>query len=170
MDYSASIHETEDPAASPWGNTAGLSPEHDRTTFASLTGDTPVPAFPYTPQSPNGLGPTGDDGFPQSGSVAPAASGGSEHEEAGLAASSESRTVTHSVGSEGAPQSTASTDAQSEDAQQPRKPPQPQFRLQAKITGLERTGKKDPILRFDVHVSCPISRFTGRVSLESDEP
>ena len=29
----------------------------------------------------------------------------------------------------------------------------PQYRLQAKITGLERTAKKDPILRFDVHVS-----------------
>ena len=29
----------------------------------------------------------------------------------------------------------------------------PQQKLQAKITGLERTGRKDPILRFDVHVS-----------------
>ena len=28
----------------------------------------------------------------------------------------------------------------------------PQHKLQAKITGLERTGRKDPILRFDVHV------------------
>lgn len=36
---------------------------------------------------------------------------------------------------------------------QPAKPTAPQPRLQAKITGLERTGKKDPILRFDVHVS-----------------
>lgn len=36
--------------------------------------------------------------------------------------------------------------------------PQPQsqrpyYKLQAKITSLERTGRKDPILRFDVHVS-----------------
>jgi hypothetical protein len=30
--------------------------------------------------------------------------------------------------------------------------PQPHYKLQAKITGLERTGRKDPILRFDVHV------------------
>ena len=29
----------------------------------------------------------------------------------------------------------------------------PQYKLQAKITGLERTGRKDPILRFDVYVS-----------------
>jgi hypothetical protein len=28
----------------------------------------------------------------------------------------------------------------------------PQYKLQAKLTGLERTGKKDLILRFDVHV------------------
>lgn len=28
----------------------------------------------------------------------------------------------------------------------------PQYKLQAKITALERTGRKDPILRFDVHV------------------
>lgn len=32
-------------------------------------------------------------------------------------------------------------------------PPRTQYKLQAKITGLERTGRKDPILRFDVHVS-----------------
>lgn len=29
----------------------------------------------------------------------------------------------------------------------------PQYKLQAKIAGLERTGRKDPVLRFDVHVS-----------------
>lgn len=28
----------------------------------------------------------------------------------------------------------------------------PQYKLQAKITGMERSGKKDPILKFDVHV------------------
>lgn len=30
--------------------------------------------------------------------------------------------------------------------------PQPQYKLQIKITGLERTAKKDPILRFDAYV------------------
>jgi hypothetical protein len=38
-------------------------------------------------------------------------------------------------------------------ARQPQQPQGPQYKLQAKITGLERTGRKDPILRFDVHVS-----------------
>lgn len=32
----------------------------------------------------------------------------------------------------------------------------PQYRLQAKIIALERTGKKDPSIRFDVHVGCGI--------------
>ena len=34
-----------------------------------------------------------------------------------------------------------------------KQPPAPVHRIQAKITGLERVGKKDPILRFDIHVS-----------------
>ncbi|KAH6607733.1 hypothetical protein Trco_004046 [Trichoderma cornu-damae] len=161
MDYSASIHETEDPAASPWGNTPGSSPQHGRATFASLTGDAPVPAFPYTPQSSNGLGPGGDDVFPQSGVATPAAGGGSERDETALAPSlGPGVVVPQSAGSEGPFASTAATDAQSEDAPQPRKPLQPQLRLQAKITGLERTGKKDPILRFDVHTNLPRFRTT----------
>lgn len=43
-------------------------------------------------------------------------------------------------------------------ARQQSKPQQAVYKIQAKITGLERTGKKDPILRFDVHVSVPIGR------------
>lgn len=35
----------------------------------------------------------------------------------------------------------------------PQKQTLPQYRLHAKITALERTGRKDPVLRFDVHVS-----------------
>ena len=33
----------------------------------------------------------------------------------------------------------------------------PKHKLQAKVTGLERPGRKDPILRFDVHVSLSFS-------------
>ena len=36
----------------------------------------------------------------------------------------------------------------------------PQYKLQAKITGLERTGKKDPSIRFDVHTNLPKFRTT----------
>lgn len=153
MDYSSSIHETEDPAASPWGNTPGSSPQHDRTTFGSITGDAPVPAFPYAPQSSNGLGHGGEDSFPVSGVATPAPG---EQDDATLAAHPGSGDITQPAGFEGPPRPAAATDAQPEE---PRKPPQPQFRLQAKITGLERTGKKDPIMRFDVHVSCPCFPF-----------
>ena len=36
----------------------------------------------------------------------------------------------------------------------------PQYKLQAKITGLERTGKKDPSIRFDIHTNLPKFRTT----------
>ncbi|KAL8839304.1 MAG: hypothetical protein Q9176_004484 [Flavoplaca citrina] len=36
----------------------------------------------------------------------------------------------------------------------------PQYKLQAKITNLERTGRKDPVLRFDVHTNLPKFRTT----------
>lgn len=38
--------------------------------------------------------------------------------------------------------------------------PAPRYKLQAKITALERNGKKDPILRFDVHTNLPKFRTT----------
>ncbi|PNS19506.1 hypothetical protein CAC42_7350 [Sphaceloma murrayae] len=37
---------------------------------------------------------------------------------------------------------------------------QPQYKLQCKITALERTGKKDPILRFDAYTNLPKFRTT----------
>lgn len=36
----------------------------------------------------------------------------------------------------------------------------PQYKLVAKITGLERTGRKDPILRFEIHTNLPSFRTT----------
>ena len=41
---------------------------------------------------------------------------------------------------------------QEQQYQQPQQRQVPQYRLQCKITALERTGRKDPILKFDVHV------------------
>lgn len=43
---------------------------------------------------------------------------------------------------------------------QAQRPVQPLYKLQAKITGLERNGRKDPILRFDVHTNIPKFRTT----------
>jgi len=38
--------------------------------------------------------------------------------------------------------------------------PQQHYKLQAKVTGVERNGKKDPILRFDVYTNLPKFRTT----------
>lgn len=48
-------------------------------------------------------------------------------------------------------------------AQQRQRQNLPQYRLSAKITGLERTGRKDPVLKFDVHVCLACS--SPRVAL-----
>ncbi|KAK2809346.1 hypothetical protein FQN49_008625, partial [Arthroderma sp. PD_2] len=36
----------------------------------------------------------------------------------------------------------------------------PKYKLQAKVTALERTGKKDPVIRFDIHTNIPKFRTT----------
>ncbi|KAK3390328.1 hypothetical protein B0H63DRAFT_111629 [Podospora didyma] len=59
-----------------------------------------------------------------------------------------------------APQAQQQAQQQQQQQQQSRRPPQPHFKLQAKITGLERTGRKDPILKFDVHTNLPGFRTT----------
>ncbi|KEF60465.1 uncharacterized protein A1O9_02026 [Exophiala aquamarina CBS 119918] len=38
--------------------------------------------------------------------------------------------------------------------------PVAQYKLQAKVTALERTGRKDPVIRFDVHTNLPKFRTT----------
>jgi hypothetical protein len=39
---------------------------------------------------------------------------------------------------------------------------QQHYKLQAKVTGLERNGKKDPVLRFDVYVRLNLTQFDAR--------
>lgn len=46
--------------------------------------------------------------------------------------------------------------------QQQQQGQRPVYKLQARVTALERTGRKDPILRFDVHVSPPNFVATSR--------
>ncbi|KAK6335822.1 Vacuolar protein sorting-associated protein 17 [Orbilia blumenaviensis] len=49
---------------------------------------------------------------------------------------------------------------QQQQQQQQQQRPTVQYKLRAKVTGLERTGRKDPILRFDVHTNLPKFRTT----------
>ncbi|KAG6013442.1 hypothetical protein E4U43_007292 [Claviceps pusilla] len=163
MDYSASIHEVDDPAASPWGNSPSLSSQQARTGFAGLAGElageAPNSPFSYVPQGA---------GLEHSASHPDLARPGTASTESGTEVSNAddvNNTQAAGVSHPGASQETSDVNEQTgrphgqapqaQQQQQPPPQPRPQFRLQAKITGLERTGKKDPVLRFDVHVGLP---------------
>ncbi|KAI8687125.1 Vacuolar protein sorting-associated protein 17 [Fusarium sp. Ph1] len=163
MDYSSTIHDADDPAGvSPWGNSPVSSPSRNASTFHPISGD--PPPFRYSAQSSNGLAqdhPEGDN-FQRPGTATTASGTEDGTEASGTLNPSESEST--AAVEEGAPahsQQQGQAAAQAQETQtQPQKPAQPQYRLQAKITGLERTGKKDPILRFDVHTNIPRFRTT----------
>ncbi|KAL1843342.1 hypothetical protein VTJ49DRAFT_2159 [Mycothermus thermophilus] len=181
MDYSASLNDPDHPAdASPWGNSPTSSPRINRSGLGALVGDSASSPFRYEP-SHNGFDDGGfgsrDDDYrrPDTASTVsqsealPAPAETRSESEAPLSetsAQTEQPAVPPAPVSEQQPpqqQQPQSPPAQARQEQarqeQPRKPP-PQFRLQAKITGLERTGRKDPILRFDVHTNLPAFRTT----------
>lgn len=169
MDYSASIHEADDPAgASPWGNSPASSPRTNRQAFSSLGEERP-PMFNAQPS--NGFereAPEQDEGFqrPGTGTTASGTEGDTEGSQTLNSAGEASQQNEESLpepalpaGPEGQPEE-QQQQQQPDQAQEPRRPAKPQFKLQAKVTGLERTGKKDPILRFDVHTNLPRFRTT----------
>lgn len=162
MDYSASINETDDPAASPWGNGPSLPPHETHTEFPGIAGEPPSSPFPYNPQTASLEHSASQEGlaFPRPGttSTEPGTEAGvverpttqdssvaESADESYPGASQETSNVHEQIGQ---------SHRQAPQAQQQQAPYQArsQFKLQAKITGLERTGKKDPVLRFDVHV------------------
>ncbi|RAL00207.1 retromer subunit VPS17 [Aspergillus ibericus CBS 121593] len=163
MDYSAISHDPDHPAGtSPWA-----SPRPTQTTFpASVTSD--IPPAPLPPQ----------DESPYNAAVEsqPTEEPGSQENEIGSPDLS-ARLQSAQLGEPGyAPeQPQYITQQQPQQGQQPRsqlparyqtgprqnaRQPAPVYRIQAKVTGLERTGKKDPILRFDVHTNIPKFRTT----------
>lgn len=165
MDYSASIHDPDHPAdASPWGNTPSSPPQHGRSGFGS---EPPSSPFRY-PGSNNGLNDEGGFGAsdteyrrPDTASTTSNTTEPQSNEPAPIEPYPENQGFAspHQGPQSPTPQQQQQTGQpepaqaqRAEERQQPRKPPPPQFKLQAKITGLERTGRKDPILRFDVHV------------------
>ena len=170
MDYSSSIHEGEDPAASPWGNSPGSSPRVNRTAYGNVSGEPPSSPFRYSSETSNGQAPAAEpENFQQPGATPTRTVADSDTTESttltppaeptdeAAAASDPSQPDDSPQDSRFAPQ--APPGSQPEASQQPQKRAPPQYRLQAKITGLERTGKKDPILRFDVYVRCTEAGF-----------
>ena len=166
MDYSASIHDADDPAgASPWGNSPSSSPRHNRTAFSGLAGEPPTSPFPYTSQDSNGLdNSVGSESFQRPGTATTASETEGEAEEATVVETEEGDS-TADIESQPAPAVEQPQPSQpavgAAQVQQPQKATQPQYRLQAKITGLERTGKKDPLLRFDVYVNMLVPKLHG---------
>jgi hypothetical protein len=126
MDYSA---VDEHPESSPWAT----SPQHSRTSFEA------------PPQSP---------GFQ---SIPPHAEDDEEGHTAGFPAPSEPH-------HEPAPETEAAQPSSQATVRQPAAPAlkqvpakrtrqeRPHYKLQAKITGLERNSRKDPLFKFDVYV------------------
>jgi len=138
MDYSAVAADEHQHGASPWATSSPApSPDHSRTNFpADAQYDEASQSRPTTADSE------------QLPSNAHAENGDSrQHQEprdTGLPAQSQSRTVP----------------SQRIKGQSRERRPQPLYKLSAKVTGLERNGRKDPILRFDVYVmTIPASNF-----------
>ncbi|EDN93550.1 hypothetical protein SS1G_09417 [Sclerotinia sclerotiorum 1980 UF-70] len=177
MDYSASINDADNPAgASPWGSSPTSSPQPPRTsTFPSRDIVSPTP---YNPDQSGGAGYPQEDmigagGFNRPDSSAGVSVSDVESRRPDTAGSTQSDAEAHQGTGQQYQQQTAQQ--QQYPAGQHRSEPHryhhssarqghhasaPHYKLQAKITGLERTGRKDPILRFDVHTNLPKFRTT----------
>lgn len=167
MDYSA-LHADENPdhpaGSSPWGNSPVASPEHNRTSFASEPTDGPISPIPYNAaQSRSDYSSDHDtmagDESTHNGSIGPnmSSDNGDSDRRPGTADSMpESSNQRYPQQQSQQPQ-VQHQQQQQQDSQKyhsgARAPQKQQYKLQGKITGLERTGRKDPILRFDVYVS-----------------
>ncbi|RDL36165.1 Vacuolar protein sorting-associated protein 17 [Venustampulla echinocandica] len=160
MDYSASIHDSDNPAGpSPWGSSPVASPRHGRNSSFGASSQGAESPTPYS------TGQSGNESYSRDDARGGAYS--RPESSAGTDAGTESVTGSDVQRPDTAQSTQSASDQQVAPAQpappqqrQPQHPQGPQYKLQAKITGLERTGRKDPILRFDVHTNLPKFRTT----------
>ncbi|KAJ5752096.1 Vps5 C-terminal [Penicillium odoratum] len=148
MDYSAVSTDPDPVGPSPWG-----SPRADRNTFPA-SNNSDVPSSPLPGQERYSEDTDGSQvGVPQSPD---------------LSAQLQSPQLGDPDYAEGQPPLESSQQHQALPTRhqtglglrQNSHAPAPTYKIQAKITSLERTGKKDPILRFDVHTNIPKFRTT----------
>jgi hypothetical protein len=133
MDYSA---VEEHPDASPWAS----SPQHNRTSFEP-------------PSSPSFAGAEHEQQEAHEQAFAPE----SEPYPSGENEGSHGPSTSESLSQDPPPQRPAAKDQQRQNPPPKRtRHDRPQYKLQAKITSVERNGRKDPILKFDVYVCCPV--------------
>lgn len=160
MDYSPLPNDPDHPAdSSPWGS---ASPRVDK--FPASIGD--MPPSPLSPQQQSSYGA---DRETQESSHDGAA--GDDHQSTSPDLSE--RLQSAQLGDpdyvpghqHGQQQSRSQPPARYQTGvRQQSRQNAPRYKLQAKITALERTGKKDPILRFDVHVCLPPHLRFARIS------
>ncbi len=166
MDYRSSMPDDEQAAG--WGSPPA-TPQRNVVSYGSLSSSQSPTPYQYGDREPgNGFAQedSGIDAFRRPNTASSTASTAgydpSEQSEpsepAGLSSEPEAppNAPQQQLPPQGEPTNSGPSNAPGvQQAQQPRRPPGPQYKLQAKITGLERTGKKDPVLRFDVHVRVP---------------
>jgi hypothetical protein len=159
MDYSAVPSDTDAlHGASPWGSS---SPRVDRSFPSPAVDppDSPAPIRGHSYSQSQDSAPDSPYTTPTRGANGPASADGSTAQRPDLHpdASSQAHVNQHegqapATGQQynaGQPQQRAGA-ARYHSTKQQR--PVPQYKLQAKVTALERTGRKDPVIRFDVHV------------------
>jgi hypothetical protein len=160
MDYSA--HDADHPGGTdPWAS----SPQHSRNTSFAQPPSSDVPSSPLPPQaSPYGQGSEnygyiddhGSQNRPNTASEngdngqRPQSSG-----QPGLQSPQPQQQQAPAQGQQGNQKHDHANRYHGQRQQQRQQ--QPQYKLQAKVTGLERTGRKDPILKFDVYVCLALS-------------
>lgn len=164
MDYRSSIVEDDHPAAaSPWGSSPPVSPHRNGSSFPyeAAAQDTnngfaqqepEIGAFQRPDTADGAASTTNYDPSHQSEAPEPT----EQHAEA-------SQQQQHPHAQQPKPQG-------QDQPQHARKSTGPQYKLQAKITGLERTGRKDPILRFDVHVGAGCRNAWVTANTDSSRP
>ncbi|KAI0509265.1 Vps5 C terminal like-domain-containing protein [Xylaria bambusicola] len=166
MDYRASIPDDENGAgASPWGSPPA-TPQRNVTNYSSISSSqSPTPYQYGDREQGNGFAQedSGIDAFRRPNTASSTASTADyapselsePTQQAGFSSETEalSNAPQQQASAQGEPANNGPSNIPGiQQAQQPRRPPGPQYKLQAKITGLERTGKKDPVLRFDTNI------------------
>ncbi|KAI4831204.1 vacuolar protein sorting-associated protein vps17, partial [Aureobasidium sp. EXF-8845] len=164
MDYSSAI--ANDSGRDPWAT----SPQHDRSTFNQANNSSheapPTNSF-HQPPAPDG----DDQEHDQNPQLPPQNNQYSSQQPQSQSYDNSVRQEPqryHHARPQHPPQQYSHNQQpppqsyQQQQQQQQMQPPQPrkQYKLQAKITALERTGRKDPVLRFDVYTNLPKFRTT----------
>jgi len=156
MDYSHALPTDEHAGTSPWAS----SPDHNRSAFeAPGTSDippAPLPQSAYAPEQGESSAepsPAFESQRPPTADSTPA---NGSHEQQPVVDDQQQRSQEVTYSGEQPAQSQQPSRGQRYHGQAAaRQRTQPVYKLQAKVTGLERSGKKDAIVHFDVYVSSP---------------